>query len=38
MMYVCILWTAADEHGDAFPDDVQLPLLLLHRAPQPPQL
>ena len=33
-----ILWAAADEHGDAFLDDVQLPVPLLRRAPQPPQL
>lgn len=32
------LWAAADEHGDAYLDDTQLPLLLLRRAAQPPQL
>ena len=32
------IWAAADEHGDTHPDDVKLPLLLLHGASQLPQL
>ena len=36
---IYILWPPPQiEHGDAFLDDVQLPVLLLRRAPQPPQL
>ena len=33
-----LIRAAADEHGDAHPDDVKLPLLLLHRASQLSQL
>lgn len=32
------VWTAADEHGDAFLDYVELPLVLLRRALQLRQL